>query len=454
MPRATDAVLRAFTGECSFSSVFRVDHQSNYDGTGHRSAGVLRAVRAVRWAGVVGGLSQSLSGAAGALLARDVAGVDTVAGWPQAALVVGSAVAAVALGWLTRTHGRRIALATGAIAASVGAVVVLVGAGSRSLAVILIGSVLLGAGNTTVMLGRYAAGELATAATRARQMGWVLAATAVGAVLGPGLLGPSGTLDDALGLPPHTGAYVVAAAGYALTSAVLVVGMRELPAGRPVPTDRRLGAGRVGSARRAVRRAGGLRALAVLAVANLVMVTAMTMAPVHLHHQGVHLHGIGLVVGAHIAGMFAPSPVTGWLTDRFGPRPVVAGAGALLTVACLTVALGESSLGVLVIGLTVLGLGWNAALVAGSAWLSAGAASADRSRLEGYGEVGMGVAAGAGAVLSGVVVGALGYSALAAGCALASAVLVPLGLPSRRPTRSVRPSETVAVPRLAEEVVP
>jgi MFS family permease len=38
---------------------------------------------------------------------------------------------------------------------------------------------------------------------------------------------------------------------------------------------------------------------------------------------------IGLVVGVHIAAMYLPSPVTGWLADTIGAR-VVAGAGALL----------------------------------------------------------------------------------------------------------------------------
>jgi len=428
-----------------------MDHQSTSVDVGPRSAGERKAVRAVRWAGVVGGLSQSLAGAAGALLAREVTDRESVAGWPQAALVVGAACAALLLTRLTRTHGRRIALATGAVAAGLGAVVVVAGAASRSLSAILLGSVLLGAGNTTVMLGRYAAGELADGATRAREMGWVLAATAVGAVLGPGLLGPSGVVAEVLGLPAHAGAYVVAAVGFAVTGSVLVVGKRELPARR--------GPGSLREPARPVRRAtlgaGGLGALAVLAVANLVMVTAMTMAPIHLHHQGVHLDGIGLVVGAHVAGMFAPSPVTGWLTDRVGARPVVAAAGGLLTAACLTVALGVGSPVALVAGLTVLGVGWNAALVAGSAWLSAGAGDTDRPVLEGYGEVGMGIAAASGAVLSGLVVGAFGYAVLAALCAVASVALIPLGLygRARRPRLSAAPA-TAAVRGVAEELVP
>lgn len=421
----------------------------------HRSTDVAKAVRALRRAGVVGGLSQSLAAAAGALLAREVAGTDTVAGWPQAALVAGAAVSALVLARLTRTRSRRVALATGAGAAALGAVLAVAGATSGSLGLILVGSTLLGAGNTTVMLGRYAAGELAPATRRAREMGWVLGATAVGAVVGPGMLGPSGSLADAVGLPPHAGAYVVATVGYAATAVVLLVGMRELPA-RPGSTI--VGQQTAGPRRRVVRPAMGMdprRAVAVLSVANLVMVTAMTMAPIHLHHHGLGLDGIGLIVGAHLAGMFAPSPVAGWFTDRFGARPVVTAAGVVLAGSCVTVAMaGGSTIG-MVVGLILLGVGWNAAIVAGSAWLTADAREDHRPRLEAYGEVGMGLAAAVGAVLSGLVVAELGYAALAMGCALASVALVPLGrrAPVPGPNRSTRwASPPVATPGLAEEV--
>ena len=41
---------------------------------------------------------------------------------------------------------------------------------------------------------------------------------------------------------------------------------------------------------------------------------------------------IGLIIGVHIAAMYLPSSVTGWLADTFGARRV-AGLGALLLLA-------------------------------------------------------------------------------------------------------------------------
>jgi MFS family permease len=107
-------------------------------------------------------------------------------------------------------------------------------------------------------------------------------------------------------------------------------------------------------------------ALLVLAIVNLAMVGVMAVAPVHLHHQGAAMGTIGLLVGAHIAAMYLPSPVTGWLADRFGAR-VVAGVGALLLLAAgaVTAVAGSGRLGVIV-ALGLLGVGWNAGLIGGS----------------------------------------------------------------------------------------
>ena len=64
----------------------------------------------------------------------------------------------------------------------------------------------------------------------------------------------------------------------------------------------------------------------MLAVANLAMVGVMAVTPVHLHDHGAGMGAIGLLIGAHIAAMYLPSPVTGWLSDTLGAR-VVAGMG-------------------------------------------------------------------------------------------------------------------------------
>src|SRR6266536_2111987 len=171
-------------------------------------------LRALCAASALGGLAQALAGTGGALLARQISGSTAVAGLPQTALVAGSAAAALALSALTRRHGRAVALATGAVLAVAGCIVVAAAAVAASLPLVLAGSLLLGSGNTAVMLGRYAAADLAPDSSRARAMATVLAATTVGAVAGPNLLVPATGLAAALGLPPLAGPYLLGAVGF------------------------------------------------------------------------------------------------------------------------------------------------------------------------------------------------------------------------------------------------
>src|SRR5512133_2942660 len=95
------------------------------------------------WAATaLGGLAQSLSGSAGALLARQLSGSDAVGGLPQAALVAGSALAAVLLSALTRRWGRGPALAVGAAAAAAGCAGVVAAARAGSLTAMLVATLL------------------------------------------------------------------------------------------------------------------------------------------------------------------------------------------------------------------------------------------------------------------------------------------------------------------------
>jgi MFS family permease len=160
----------------------------------------------------------------------------------------------------------------------------------------------------------------------------------------------------------------------------------------------------------------------------------MAVAPVHLHHHGAAMGTIGLIVGAHIAAMYLPSPVTGWLADAIGARRVAAaGALLLLTAGAVAAAAGSARVGV-ILALLLLGVGWNAGLIGGSALLrDAPVAPSLRTRAEGLGELGMGAAAavggsGAGLLLAGGGFGLLGLVA-AAPCLL---LLVAVAAGGRR----------------------
>ncbi|HVX42557.1 MAG TPA: MFS transporter [Mycobacteriales bacterium] len=359
-------------------------------------------------ASALGGLAQSLAGSAGSLIAGHITGSDRLAGLPQGMLVIGAGAAAPLISGLASRTGRRTALASGTAAAGAGCLVLLAGAVASALSLILLGSVLLGAGNTAVMLSRYAAADLVPDAVRPRAMASILSATTVGAVIGPNLLGPTGWFADRIGLPGLAGSYLTGMIGYLSATAILAAGQRGTPR-RPVP-------------REATDLGPAVPALLVLALANLVMVANMTMTPPQLHHHGLGLTGIGVVISLHIAAMFAPAPVSGRIIQRYGPIRSSAAAGCVLLLACALGVLGANSLPGMTVAVAVLGAGWNLGMLAGSALLIE--APGDRFRRESWGEIGMGAAAGIGGVGSGIAMAGVGYAGLSAFSAVAAVLLV------------------------------
>ena len=380
----------------------------------------------------LGGLAQSLAGAAAGLLAQAVGGSAILAGAPQTMLVIGGAAAAVPLSRLAARTGRAVSLATGCALGALGSGVIVVAimvsprTGSPlAIAAVLLGSVSLGVGNTAMMLARYAGPQLRPDIERGRALAVVLAATSVGAVLGPNLLAPSAHLTAALlrapSVPPVTGAYAISGATYVLATAVAWFLRTRLPV-QATPNEQLR-----------VRRTPGRRPLnpnfvrgtAVLGLSNLVMVGVMTMAPVQLHHQGSSLTVIGLIVSAHIAAMFAPAPVSGWLTTRMGARNTGFVGAGVLAVASLSAAMLAQGplLGVAVI---MLGAGWNLSLVSGSVLLTEGCSDVDRPRRESLGEAGSGAAAIVGGLGASLLSGTVGYPTLGVVGAVVSAALIPV----------------------------
>jgi MFS family permease len=167
-----------------------------------------------------------------------------------------------------------------------------------------------------------------------------------------------------------------------------------------------------------------------MAVGNVVMIGVMAMTPVHIKsagHDAAHTLGIvGIVLSFHIAGMYAFSPVFGWLTDRVGRRPVIFSGVALLLAACAVAGTAGHSTSHLAAGLMVLGLGWSATIVAGSTLLSESIPAELRASAQGLSDLLMGLAGASAGALSGVVVAAWGYPTLTLLAAVTTAPLMAL----------------------------
>jgi MFS family permease len=410
-----------------------------------RTVWVLAAAQVLAGVGVGAGV------AAGSLLVADLTDTEGLAGLAQTSGVVGTAVAAGPLAWLSVRSGRRIGLVTGLWIAAVGALVVIGGSIVEVVPLVLIGTFGVGVASAVGLQARYAASDLAAPEHIGRDLALVVWATTVGAVLGPNLMEPAATLAESLGLPPLSGAYLVAAASITL-AALLVAGWLRPD---PLLEARRLAQAEDAEGTMQPRQAGMLAelahgarvvrtspgaslAVAAIAVGHVVMVMVMVMTPVHMQHVDVTLQVIGLVISVHILGMFAFAPVVGWLSDRRGSVWVI--AAGVVVLAASTVIAGTApgdSVGQLGLGLFLLGLGWSGTLVGGSALLSTSVPEETRPAAQGVGDTVMNVAAAVGGAFAGVIVVVASFAWLNVAAALC---LVPLAvaLVRRRVADAVR----------------
>lgn len=365
-----------------------------------------RALALLAAATAVGSTGLAAGGTAGALLVVDITGAHAMAGVPLGLLVVGSAAGAPLLAHQAAIGRRVRGLALGYAIGVVGALIVVLAALWQHVPLLLAGSFVLGVANSSVFMSRYAAMDAATASTRGRAIGVVFAAMALGAIVSPTLLGPSGAVARAMGLPSLAGLYLVAVLAFGV-AAVLLAARSGGHAPRPEP-----GRGIVAVLVDTLHRPRAVTAVIVLTATNFVMVGVMTIAPVHLTGQGHSLDQIGAVIALHVAGMFAVAPLTGLLADRRGPA-AVAGLGGLLLTVAMVVGLFVEGSGVLVmtVHLLVLGVGWNCGVVGGSTLLGAAVPARTRPHVEGIAEVMMGLAAAVAGPVAGLVDELGGYLA-------------------------------------------
>ena len=376
-----------------------------------------RTVGVLSVAQVLGGIAFGATISLGAVLAADISGNESLSGLAAAAVTFGTALIAIPLAGLARVRGRRISLASGMMVALVGVVLVVFAVGMRSFPLLLVAFLLIGGGQAANLQSRFAAADLATDASRGRDLSIVVWATTIGAVLGPNLTGPGEIVGNAIGMPPLTGPYVFTIVGQLLGIALYLAALRPDPlltAQRVVADMLRAGAG-MGSQKIAETDQPGVARYAIFAVAasHGVMVAVMAMTPVHLLHHGATLTIIGMTLSLHIAGMYALSPVFGILADRWGRIPTILLGQVLIAASLVTASFGQESTVGVTFGLTLLGLGWSATTVAGSALLTEASSEARRTRRQGLSDFTMSMVGAVGAILAGVILSWIGYGGLA-----------------------------------------
>lgn len=351
------------------------------------------------------------------ILAAEILGGSTWAGLPNSLRTLGAALVSVPLSAFMIRAGRRNGLLLGYGVGTIGAGLGIAAAVMRNYPLLLIGSAVFGAGYASNLLSRYAAADVSPASQRGRAISFVVWGATVGAVAGPSLIGPAGAWAQGIGLPPLTGAFVVATVTFAISSALLFLFLRpdplhvsrlvaaQSPAHRDSVPARPLA--------ELIRHPGIQVALITLMTSHMVMIGIMSMTPVYMHDHGHSLQVVGLVISAHVTGMYVFSPVTGWLADRIGrPSVIVLSALAFIFAALIDAVTAPDQGFLLGLGMFLIGLGWNLGFVAGSALLTDSVTFAERTRVQGLADMCMGVAAAIGSLASGPILASHGYPTL------------------------------------------
>jgi predicted MFS family arabinose efflux permease len=134
--------------------------------------------------------------------------------------------------------------------------------------------------------------------------------------------------------------------------------------------------------------------------------------------------------------MFGLSGLTGRMTARFGPLPLILAGALILAASAILAPLAQGTLA-LSVALFLLGLGWNFGFVAGSALLTDALRPGERGKTQGLSETLVAVASAAGSLSTGV---AFQYGGLIAvsmiGLALTLALITAYFWTRRRPAYS------------------
>ena len=389
-----------------------------------------RTVKVLASAQVLNGLGVAGTVAAGSLLVSSITDSETLAGLAQTFSVLGAAALALPLARLTARGGRRLALSVGLLSGVIGSGFAILGGAERNIYFMLLGAFLVGSASAAGYQARFAAIDLATKESRAKQLSFVVWGSTIGAVTGPNLMQPAGNLAENFGLPRLVGPYLISATTLALAAIVISLFLRPDP--YLVANKETLATKEKGATKKALshirNNPKALFAILSIAIGHVAMVSVMVMTPVHMAHVDVTLTIIGLVISIHVLGMYAFSPLVGSLSDRLGRIRVIQIGLVILLLSTLISGFARAddayTLGV---GLFLLGLGWSCTLIAGSALLSESVEPAFKASSQGASDLVMNLSGAGGGALAGLIIGTLSYGWL---CFFAAIPVLALGLRS------------------------
>ena len=369
-----------------------------------------------------------------ALMVTDIIGSVTWAGIGGTILAASQLVISYPIGKLNDTYGRKFGMIVAVVLGLVGAALLGLSLVADSIAIFVVGMVVLGFGAGAGRQIRVAAADMYPPSRRGEGLGFVLTGTIIGAFIAPFIVSGGEWLSDITAGEPM-------ALSWFLVPIFLIPAFFCILKVRPDPKEIAADLSKYWPGYTSItgpRQTGGSIltfinhrpkqvAYACFAAAQGSMSMMMIMTPVILIESGHSLRAISFTVSLHTVGMFGLSMIIGRAADRMGRKPMLAlGLGiAMVGAAILPL---TSEYGIITFGLFLVGVGWSAVNVASTAILADTTDPEERGRAVGANDaIGNGFSMGI-PTIAGVIAGASGLTGVGiAGAALAFLPFVLLG---------------------------
>ena len=338
----------------------------------------------------------ALNGLVGYQLAAD----KSFATLPVTTQVIGSALFAMAASRLMQRIGRRAGFLVGTLCGLVGGGIATFGVYAHSMALLCLGTFILGIYSAFGQFYRFAAADVAPAHFKAKAISLVVAGGLIGGIVGPAMSKWTRTLAETEFLASYASLM-----GFCILTALI---LSQLRIADPVASE----------------NAAPARALRVIAMQPVFIVAVMSSAfghgvmnllmtatPLAMGVCGHPYNAAADVITAHVIAMFAPSFFTGSLIVRFGVLKIML-TGVALMFACVAVSLSGVSVAHFSWSLVLLGLGWNFMFVGGSTLLTECYQPNEKANAQGFHDLLVFCITATSSFLSGLILKANGWNTL------------------------------------------
>lgn len=290
---------------------------------------------------------------------------------PVTTQIIGAALFAMPASHLMARVGRRSGFLIGTLCGLIGGAIATFGVYSHSMAMLCLGTFILGIYGAFGGFYRFAAADAATPAFKAKAISLVVAGGLVGGIVGPALAKWTRHLVATEFLASYASLLVFCVITGLLLSQLRIPDVKIAASAAPPRSLRDI----------------ALQPVFVVAVMSSavgygVMNLLMTATPLAMGICGHPFNDAANVISAHVIAMFAPSFFTGSLIARFGVLNVMLTGVALMAV-CLAISLSGTSVAHFWFSLVMLGLGWNFMFVGGSALVTESYLPQEKAKAQG-----------------------------------------------------------------------